>query len=402
MGKIIIFCADGTWNGPGGDKDDTSPPSNVWKLFLHLNGELDHDSLLRASEQEKTLAGERGHVAKYIHGVGDSIGPLDKIFGGVFGSGTIERIVRGYTFVSRNYEPGDEIILVGFSRGAYTARALGGLITDMGLLNAQKYTLDDKALAYRLGSMAWSEHRARRVDAWVAKSGDDSVLDKLSNVLDGLPRFMSSKLSDDDLVPAQDGILAIAVWDTVGSLGIPLYVDDDDERFDVFRFADTNLSEKVKFGFHAISLDEQRSDFVPTLWTPREGVRQVVFPGAHSDVGGGYPRDASGLSNSALCWMVSSLSKLGVSFSDAQALTPGNPADVGHRPWAHGVFALRPHGPRTILQDPNYTGKLLFHSSLKTRLDSRASRWDPDDGTVVYAPTVLGPVIGSNTVWEQS
>ncbi|MBN3763864.1 DUF2235 domain-containing protein [Burkholderia sp. Ac-20365] len=399
MSKTIIFCSDGTWNGPGGDKDDTSPPSNVWKLFLHLKGELDHDSLLQASEQEKTLAGEGGQVAKYIHGVGSSIGPLDKIFGGVFGSGTIERIVRGYTFVSRNYQPGDRIVLVGFSRGAYTARALGGLITDMGLLNPAAHDLTDKALAYRLGSMAWSEHRAKRVDDRVAaQNGNRSLVDKLSDVLDGLPRFMSGKLSQNELVPAQDGILAIAVWDTVGSLGIPLYVDHDDDRVDVFRFADTNLSEKVQFGFHAISLDEQRGDFVPTLWTPRDNVRQVVFPGAHSDVGGGY--EASGLSNGALRWMVSSLSKIGVLFDDSQALAADNPADVGHRPWAKGVFEFRPRGPRTILEDPAYAGKLLFHSSVKSRLAARPSTWDPTDGSSEYVPTVLGTVIGTNTAWE--
>ena len=65
-------------------------------------------------------------MAKYLHGVGDSNNFLAKVLGGGFGEGLITRIVRGYTFVSRNYEDGDKIYLVGFSRGAYTARALAG------------------------------------------------------------------------------------------------------------------------------------------------------------------------------------------------------------------------------------------------------------------------------------
>ena len=401
MSKKIIFCADGTWNGPGGDDDDNSPTSNVLKLFLQLHGELDPNTLLRASEQEKTFVGDNGHVAKYIHGVGDSIGPVDRVFGGVFGSGTIERIVRGYTFVSRNYVPGDSIILIGFSRGAYTARALGGLITDMGLLNSKKYQLDDKALAYRLGCMAWTAHRAKRVNDRVGNGADRTLIDKFANVLDGLPRFMSATLSHDDVVPADDGILAIAVWDTVGSLGIPLYLDKDDARVDVFRFADTELSPQVQHGLHAISVDEQREDFPPTLWTPRAGVRQVIFPGAHSDVGGGYPTQASGLSNGALCWMVSKLADLGVAFNADPALAPGNAADVGHRPWAEGVFALRGNPPRKTLEDALYENNLQFHISLKNRLAANPSRWDPDDGTVAYVPTVLAAAIKANTVWEQ-
>ncbi|NTX25775.1 DUF2235 domain-containing protein [Burkholderia pyrrocinia] len=95
MSKTIVFGADGTWNGPGGDNTDASPPTNVWKLFVQLEGDLDQSTLLQGSEQEKALSGPGGQVAKYIHGVGASGGLIDKLFGGVFGSGAIERIVRG-------------------------------------------------------------------------------------------------------------------------------------------------------------------------------------------------------------------------------------------------------------------------------------------------------------------
>src|SRR5690242_14693912 len=54
-------------------------------------------------------------------------------------------------YISRNYRPGDRIFIVGFSRGAYTARALAGMIAAKGLLDATQYDLEDKEPAYRLG-----------------------------------------------------------------------------------------------------------------------------------------------------------------------------------------------------------------------------------------------------------
>ena len=82
-----------------------------------------------------------------------------------------------------------------------------------------------------------------------------------------------------------DGIKAVAVWDTVGALGLP----DIDGAESNYGFIDTSLSERVERGLHAVALDEQRVDFVPTLWSAAPNVTQMVFPGAHADVGGGYP-----------------------------------------------------------------------------------------------------------------
>ena len=88
---------------------------------------------------------------------------IRKILGGVFGEGFIERIVRGYTFVSRNYAPGDRIYLAGFSRGAYTVRALGGMIAAMGLLPPDAMRADDGSYdadqAYSLGIYVWADYR---------------------------------------------------------------------------------------------------------------------------------------------------------------------------------------------------------------------------------------------------
>lgn len=107
MAKNIIFCADGTWNGPGKDEDgdSVSDATNVYKLFLGLSGVPRADSLRDADEQEKEFkeGGQETQVAKYIHGVGDSRNPIIKLMGGAFGSGIIARVVRGYTSIVGGY-----------------------------------------------------------------------------------------------------------------------------------------------------------------------------------------------------------------------------------------------------------------------------------------------------------
>lgn len=381
MAKTLIFCADGTWNGPDQDDDNDRSPdfTNVYKLFLGLEGELSPETIRDADEQEKILTegGKPVQVAKYIHGVGDSRNPIRKIMGGAFGAGTITRIVRGYTFISRNYEAGDAIVLTGFSRGAYTARALAGLIASEGLL-AKKLT-KDKELAYRWGAKAWYRYRSRAKGA-----SKPSFLKRLAEAMADLPAFVSADdLKDQHLVPVQT-IKAVAVWDTVGSLGLPNY--EDDERVDAFRFADNRLSNKVEWGFHAISLDEQRVDFVPTMWENRKNVVQVLFPGAHADVGGGYTTkdNESGLSNGALLWMVDQLKGIGVQISNS--ITASNKADAGgvaHQPWRHKPFDLpgRAH-PR------DFTGTTVQeHPSIAQRMALQAVVAEPGDSPSKYMPT---------------
>src|SRR5205085_2345443 len=123
MSKNILFFADGTWNGPGQDQDadGTPDPTNVFKLFSNVDGVDSPETTRLADEQEKQLRDQSGvlQIAKYLHGVGDSRNFLARLFGGAGGAGLVTRIVRGYTFVSRNYEVNDRLFIVGFSRGAY-------------------------------------------------------------------------------------------------------------------------------------------------------------------------------------------------------------------------------------------------------------------------------------------
>jgi uncharacterized protein (DUF2235 family) len=118
MSKNVIFCADGTWNGPSEpDTDDkTAPATNVFKLFLNLEGAGTPGTFLLENEQERALSDANGdlrQIAKYLNGVGDSDNFLVKALGGTIGAGLITRIVRGYTFVSRNFAAGDKVFLAG-------------------------------------------------------------------------------------------------------------------------------------------------------------------------------------------------------------------------------------------------------------------------------------------------
>ena len=380
MAKNIIFCADGTWNNPSQDLDgdDIPDPTNVYKLFLCLEGADSPDALLTANEQEKEFFsnGMTLQIAKYIHGVGDSHNAIRRIIGGAFGAGVISRIVRGYTFISRNYEPGAKIFIIGFSRGAYTARALAGFIASEGLL--AKALTEDKELAYRAGAEAWYQYRE--------KTASKSILARLWEVASDLPRFLSEKsLKPTDFVPV-DEIAAVGVWDTVGALGIPIFKGNG--RVDAFRFCNTKLSKKVIKGFHALAVDEQRCDFEPTLWDPAPNVKQVLFPGAHCDVGGGYPmaENESGLSDAGLRWMVDELTEAGVYFSSAPPykITPSHKG-IAHKPWLHSPWNY----PGIKIASRRFPEDMERHPSIAARMAEAGVIHEPGEAAVAYDPASL-------------
>ncbi|KAJ5650526.1 uncharacterized protein N7484_004249 [Penicillium longicatenatum] len=274
-GKRIILCLDGTWvnsdkgyNRPTAqDPNETSAiPTNVTRVYRSL--------------RKRGFDGE-SQVMYYHPGVGSTGGVSDSISGGVFGTGVAENIREAYSFVATNYEPGDEIILLGFSRGAFTARGVASLIDAVGLLNS-----DGMEMIYPIFK-----------DAENMENSD--YKDKFPTIpFPNKPRRPNSgkeykrRLEDAGLtrVYNPDGhlikIRCIAVWETVGSL--------------------------------ALALDEDRTSFAPAVWERPDGVhtdlRQVWFCGAHSNVGGGLPDQE--LANIALAWMMDQLTSIGVAFYD--------------------------------------------------------------------------------------
>lgn len=372
MSKNIIFCADGTWNGPNQQDDDDGLPdfTHVYRLYTDLVGVDDPALLKLGNEQEKTAktpSGKVTQVAKYLHGVGDSRNWYVKIMGGVFGAGIIERIVRGYTFICRNYQKGDRIFLVGFSRGAYTVRALAGMIGKCGLLDASKLDLTDKIQAYRAGSAVWANYRK-------ASGVSDSLF---TDILLDAPHFFGQPLDPASLI-YNVPIEAVAVWETVGALGIPAYLND--KRIDLYRFADTQLGNNVRIGRQAIAIDEQRIDFTPTYWDPRSGIVQVLFPGIHADVGGGYSaiNNGNGLSNISYRWLRDELAALNVMLTLHRY--PEDPLGQIHCEWGDG----KPYktAPRQ-LNNPA-SPDMRIHQGAVTRLHS----------------TQPSPVQQSNGLWK--
>ena len=341
-----MLCLDGTWNGPNAlDRRGNATPTNVQKLFESLKG----STPLAAADQEKEIvwpaAGNAAitQAAKYIHGIGDTDNALARACEGATGLGLVARVVRGYTYLSRVYVPGDRLFIVGFSRGAYTARALAGLVVRQGLLDWQAMGLAaGSQTSYSAGLAAWQLYKT------AIYKNDGNILHQLASVVSDLHDRLELGLHPAPKLRFVSGaaITAVGVWDTVGALGIPYIVEKDKSpvRLDVFQFCDTVLNAKVGLGLHAVAVDEQRVDFTPTLWDARDGVVQVLFPGAHTDVGGGNPVAESGLSDGPLTWMAQQLASAGVLF---EAFPAGavDAIPVQHQPWVGGDVPYKT-GPR--------------------------------------------------------
>jgi uncharacterized protein (DUF2235 family) len=189
-----------------------------------------------------------------------------------------------------NYEFGDEIFLFGFSRGAFTARSISGMIRKCGILTRKHVDKYREAL-----DLYHSDHRP-----------DDPIATKFRQ---------DHSLSPTDPIE----IKFIGVWDTVGALGIP---GGDTSKF---AFHDTELSGSVRNAYHALAIDERRGPFQPTLWDykpkPGQTIEQVWFAGVHSDIGGGYPE--AGLSDIAMQWMMDKAHDAGLIMDpDARELHP--------------------------------------------------------------------------------
>ncbi len=300
MPKRIIFCADGTWQDPVNN-------TNVYRLYK---------ALTMASDQ----------VTFYDDGVGADATGLDRILDGAFGQGILQKIQDGYTKIAHVYDPGDEIFLFGFSRGAYTVRSLAGMIATCGLPTG---AFNDDCV-----TKAFAAYR-------------DPV--NRPSILAGLTACGLGQAT----------IQMVGVWDTVGSLGIPAIFGGVDEK--TYGFLDTGLHPDIKNAYQCLALDEKRAQFPATLWTsaPAAGqtVEQIWFSGCHGDVGGGTAQTGGVDAGTRLCditmgWMVSKAQALGVAIDPAIAAQYGTLSadlalDAIRETWtpADGPPKLRPVAP---------------------------------------------------------
>lgn len=330
--KRIVLCADGTWDG-------TSNNTNVFKIF---------NKLVVTPTQ----------IPLYDTGVGSSGQALEKILGGAFGTGLFQKIKDGYTKIAHVYEPGDELYLFGFSRGAYTARSLAGMISACGL---PTQPFDSKLI--------------------------DGVFEAYRQA--GQRAAMLQDLAAYKLVKTP--IKMIGVWDTVGSLGIPAIFGGVSPL--LYGFLDTGLHPNVANAYQALAIDERRAEFPPTLWTgqPVAGqvIEQVWFVGAHSDVGGGYAagdEDAgTTLSDVTLGWMMGKAAALGLEFApEAYAQLVPIPQklafDAVHESWSPlwGFFKRREIPANSYVSDTVQARYLNDPSYRPRNLSLVDGAWIPD------------------------
>lgn len=279
MSKRIVIACDGTWNRPDQLHGGEITPSNVTKLALGVADD----------------GGGTEQCVFYERGVGTG-GMLDRIGGGAVGIGLSHNILAAYRYLAQHYVPGDDLYLFGFSRGAFTARSLAGLIGNSGILRPEHLgAVDDAFALYR------SRAKSTR------PSGNEARLFRKTYSYREPPRE-GEHPDVEDRTP----IRFLGVWDTVGALGIPIPAPVPKKvRAYLSRrwsFHDVRLGSHVWNARHAMAIDERRRPFEPTPFArqvdapPAQTIEQVWFAGVHSDVGGGYPDP--GLADIALLWMV--------------------------------------------------------------------------------------------------
>ncbi|MDN6298407.1 MAG: DUF2235 domain-containing protein [Halomonas sp.] len=286
--KRLILLFDGTW-------DDPENQTNVFRIAQRVHA----------------YDGDVEQRFFYHPGVGS--GNLASFMGGIFGYGLSQNLLEGYEWLAKRYTGEDEIWLFGFSRGAYTARSLVGLIRKCGLLRLVTPGLLDKA------------ERLYR-DKNLTPEGEEC--EAFRRKYSRTPR-----------------VHFIGVWDTVGALGVPGTNLSESK----YSWRDTELSGAVNYAYHAVALDEHRAAYDVSLWVnedrlkkaPNRGIEQRWFIGAHANVGGGYG-DGDALADIPLQWMIEKASSAGLkldAFNAAGDAWQTRPRD-SYGEFLHGAYAL--------------------------------------------------------------
>lgn len=345
--KRLVLFLDGTWNSVNSN-------TNVWRM--------------RALCAPK---GDDGKPQLVYYGIG-----VNGFLGGVFGQGLDENIRLAYEWIVENYNAGDEIFIFGFSRGAFTARALAGFVAIEGVLKAgSPVGVAELFNRYKKGDeeSIWTLNEAK-------EKGDTSRLTRQENWL--------LKYSQ----PTQ--VKMVGVWDTVGSLGLAWGSISGISRSE-FDYLQTGLRIHILNAYHALAVDEHRRDFAPTLWTvrhpkdptvviakprPLSGVEQRWFVGAHANVGGGYETDI--LAQAPLRWMMKKAESHGLTFRSEVNLdgddVKASIAD-SYKAFGSGVYAkVVPPLYRTLGQEPDVRDD-GSHININETIDASVfRRWRAD------------------------
>jgi len=271
MPKNIVVCCDGT------DNEIATDSTNVLRLF-------------------RMLERDEGQVAYYDGGVGTLVDPaaisvfrkyLSRRLDAAIGLRVRENAMAAYRFLARTYQDGDRIYFFGFSRGAYTVRAVAGLIHFLGLVRPE---------LENLAPLAWAVY------------ANEASVYTVSRRFAGGNRFQRCF----GVIP-KPKIHFVGVWDTVSSFGWFW-------NFQTLPHTADNPS--ISHIRHALAIDERRVCFPANLFFPRQEqqahCKQVWFAGVHADVGGGYPEKEATLAKVPLVWMLREAEQLELRIDDNQ------------------------------------------------------------------------------------
>lgn len=284
--KRLVVCCDGTWKA-----EHSSAVSNIVRIAQTVRMEAPGPAGSRIRQQ-----------IIYVSGPGARGFTADRLIGGAFGLGLGANLSAAYWQLAVNWEPGDEIFVFGFSRGAYTARSLVGLIDRIGIMTPQSMIAGHYPNALRMYRRLGGKRLSNRKPPPAEQDWADF-------------RAAHSRRAP---------VHFLGVFDTVGALGVPGLTSWRHS------FHDVKLSEWVLCARQALALDERRRNFEPCLWQVpvplqvkhrrlkargrRARVKQVWFAGVHSDIGGGYQE--CGLSDATFRWMVAEARAEGLAFDD--------------------------------------------------------------------------------------
>ena len=283
MPKRIVVCSDGTGNSAIKGRG-----TNVFKLFEAVDLET-HRFDAEATPQ----------IAIYDDGVGtEKFKPL-KVLSGATGWGLSRNVKHLYKELARVYDPGDDIYMFGFSRGAFTVRTLVGFIQSCGLVDPARLQPQTFGTLQRVVNQGYKAYRkCYRPTLWQWLGRDNNRANEAFKRQHSLPFDIPIRF--------------VGVWDTVDAVGLPFRLSDViNATVYRFKFSDRKLSPLVRRACQALAIDDQRESFAPLLWDEdredRSRIQQVWFAGAHSNVGGGYPKQ--GMSLVALDWLLSEAEK---------------------------------------------------------------------------------------------
>lgn len=358
-GKNIVLCSDGTGNiaikGRG---------TNVFKLYEAID--------IQGHTYDPRLTPQ---VAVYGDGIGTEGNVYIKWGTSAFAYGLTKNILDLYEELVRIYEMGDRIYMFGFSRGAYTIRALVGLIEYCGILDKKKMG-NDGPLGFFV-RRCWKNFR-REAFKRMSESERGNNLSKVYTGAEERHRHgQFGAIIDDVYLP--DGAVTIefvGIWDTV------VGITDVLNWVYPMRFCEGVLSNRLKRVCHALSIDDDRQSFHPELWNESgctTKVDQVWFAGAHSNVGGGYVKH--GMSLVALDWMMVEAEECGLRF------IPADRDYVRSRKYVHdklhnaraGLGIYYRYEPRNIanLCRQNNVGLPKIHVSVFERIAECTGQYAP-------------------------